>query len=57
MNKNKVVIFYLLMIVNHVAHVFEEVSDSCFSSSIYLLAFNGKEYNFNKTKFREGEKK
>ena len=25
MNKNKVVIFYLLMIVNHVAHVFEEV--------------------------------
>jgi hypothetical protein len=25
MNKNKTVIFYLLMIVNHVAHVFEEV--------------------------------
>ena len=25
MNKNKVVIFYLLMIINHVAHVFEEV--------------------------------
>ena len=25
MNKNKVVIFYLLIIINHVAHVFEEV--------------------------------
>ena len=25
MNKNKVIIFYLLLIVNHVAHVFEEV--------------------------------
>jgi hypothetical protein len=25
MNKNKVIIFYLLMIINHVAHVFEEV--------------------------------
>ena len=25
MNKNKVVIFFLLMIINHVAHVFEEV--------------------------------
>jgi len=25
MNKNKVIIFYLLLIVNHLAHVFEEV--------------------------------
>jgi len=25
MNKNKVIIFYLLMLVNHVAHVFEEI--------------------------------
>jgi hypothetical protein len=25
MNKNKVVIFYLLIVINHVAHVFEEV--------------------------------
>jgi len=24
MNKNRIVIFYLLMLINHVAHVFEE---------------------------------
>jgi len=25
MNKNKIVIFYLLMLINHIAHVFEEI--------------------------------
>jgi hypothetical protein len=45
MNKNKIVIIYLLMLVNHVAHVFEEawgrfwIMDSIFGPG-WFLALN-----------------
>ena len=44
MNKNKVVILYLLMLINHVAHIFEEIwgrfciIDSYFGLGWFLVA-------------------
>jgi len=44
MNKNKVVIFYLFMLINHVAHIFEEawgrfwLIDSFFGMGWFLAA-------------------